>query len=524
MRIADGNTSDISLSDDEEGDQQPTQTDNQPDVAAGPSSPVDENDNNDGESTAKTRVSCTAKDFVRPDTTFQCEYDDPVAVTEPIEYFLKYISEEVFEEMARCTNIYVIETTGTILATTPDEVPWCSDCNGNPEISAMRMYWQPATQIPTFCEAMSVNRFFKLRSALHVTESTTPHSSADKFWKVRPLLNAVKERVLQLPPLEHNSIDEQIIPFTGRVAAKQFIRNKPNPEGVKVLLRCSAEGMAHDFELYQGKGTGVSEEHKSLGLGGSIVMRLVKDLPLYRNFKCCVLKTDKELRRKGRGRYDQKVTKDGDVILVRWQDNGVVNVASSYVGVDDLSTARRWSEATKQHVDIPCPALIKDYNTFMAGVDRMDFLLSLYPLRQRTKKWPVRVICHFVSFAIVNSWLEYVKHAEANRMQRKNTLDLLAFQNEVAMALIMCSKNVAKKRGRPSLQAPSEPPPRKVHNAEPRPVNAVRYDGLNHSAQPFAQRCKFEGCTSRTRIRCQKCNVFLCLSATENCFYAFHNK
>ncbi|KAH8022498.1 hypothetical protein MRX96_054168 [Rhipicephalus microplus] len=456
-----------------------------------PSSPVDEKDNNDGESTAKTRVSWTAKDFVRPDTTFPCEYDDPVAVAEPIKYFLKYISEEVFEEMASCTNIYVMETTGTILATTPDEIKRFLGVliiMGTLKFPRMRMYWQPATQIPTICEAMSVNRFFKLRSALHVTESTTPHSPADKFWKVRPLLNAVKERVLQLPPSEHNSIDEQIIPFTGRVAAKQFIRNKANPEGVKVFLRCSAESMARDFELYQGKGTGVPEEHKSLGLGGSIVMRLVKDLPLCRNFKCyfdnyftsvgllqelkcigiwavgtiranrlqgCVLKTDKELRREGRGSYDQKVTKDGDVILVRCEDNGVVNVASSYVDVDDLSTARRWSEATKQHVDIPCPALIKDYNTFMGAVDKMDFFLSLYPLRQRTKKWPVRVICHFVSFAIVNSWLEYVKHAEANRMQSKNTLDLLAFQNEVAMALIMRSKNVAKKRGRASLQEPS---------------------------------------------------------------------
>lgn len=144
-------------------------------------------------------------------------------------------------------------------------------------------------------------------------------------------------------------------------------------------------------------------------------MRLVKYLPLYRNFKCyfnnyftsvlllqklksigiwavgtiranrlqgCVLTTDKELRREGRGSYDQKVTKGGDVILVRWQDKGVINVASSYVGVDDLSTARRWSEVTKQHVDIPCLALIKNYNTFMGGVDKMDFLFSLYPLRQ----------------------------------------------------------------------------------------------------------------------------------------------
>lgn len=103
---------------------------------------------------------------------------------------------------------------------------------------------------------------------------------------MRPLLNAVKKSVQKLPPSEHNSIDEQIIPFTGRVTVKQFIMNKPNPEEVKVFLRCSTAGMAHDFELYQGKGTGVSEEHKGLGLGGSIVMRLVKDLPTYRNFKC----------------------------------------------------------------------------------------------------------------------------------------------------------------------------------------------------------------------------------------------
>ncbi|KAH8022268.1 hypothetical protein HPB51_023155 [Rhipicephalus microplus] len=343
MRIADGNTSDISLSDDEEGDQQPTQTDNQPDVAAGPSSPVDENDNNDGESTAKTRVSWTAKDFVRPDTTFQCEYDDPVAVAEPIEYFLKYISEEVFEEMARCTNIYVMETTGTILATTPDEIKRFLGVliiMGTLKFPRTRMYWQPATQIPTICEAMSVNRFCKVRSALHVTESTTPHSPADKFWKVRPLRNAVKERVLQLPPSEHYSIDEQIIPFTSRVAAKQFIRNKLNQEGVKVFLRCSAEGMAHDFELYQGKGTGLLQELKSIGIWAVGTIRANR-------LQGCVLKTDKELRREGKGSYDQKVTKDGDVILVRWQDNGVVNVASSYVGVDDLSTARsvdQWIE------------------------------------------------------------------------------------------------------------------------------------------------------------------------------------
>ena len=43
--------------------------------------------------------------------------------------------------------------------------------------------------------------------------------------------------------------------------------------------------MAYNFEFYQGKGTGVSEDHKDLGLGGSIVMRLVEKLPERENFK-----------------------------------------------------------------------------------------------------------------------------------------------------------------------------------------------------------------------------------------------
>ncbi|KAG0442394.1 hypothetical protein HPB47_015724 [Ixodes persulcatus] len=157
----------------------------------------------------------------------------------------------------------------------------------------------------------------------------------------------------------------------------------------------------------------------------------------------------------------------------------------------------------------------------------MDFLLSLYPLNSRTKKWTVRVISHFASFALVNSWQEYLQDAHENHIQPRKVLDMLGFQNNVGLALILCNKPSSKKRGRPSLDQAADPP-KKVHNAEPRPVNAVRYDGLNHwpahATQKFAQRCKLEGCTSRTRIRCRKCNIFLCLSATNDCFYAFHHK
>lgn len=52
-----------------------------------------------------------------------------------------------------------------------------------------------------------------------------------------------------------------------------------------MFLRCSSSWIAHDFEIYQGEGSGTSAEHKHLGLGGSIVMRLVEGLFKQENFK-----------------------------------------------------------------------------------------------------------------------------------------------------------------------------------------------------------------------------------------------
>ncbi|KAH8035585.1 hypothetical protein HPB51_007768 [Rhipicephalus microplus] len=350
-----------------------------------------------------------------------------------------------------------------------------------------------------------------------------------------------------------------MVPFTGRIAAKQFVKGKPNPEGVKVFVRCSFDGLAHDFEFYQGKGTGVSKEHAHLGLGGSVVMRLVESLPKAQNIKCymdnyftsvklflelkkigilasgtirgnrlagCVMKTDKEMKKEGRGSYDERVSQNDEVVLVRWQDNGTVNMASTHLGVGNIGTVRRWSESQKVHVDIDCPEVVLDYNKYMGGVDKLDFIMSLYPMRTRTKKWPVRVISHFASFALSNSWLEYLRDANKAGLLRKETLDMMAFQTDVANCLLNSNKP-QKKRGRPSNDN-SRTVKKKVPNASPLPVSTVRYDGINHWPQQVnmanAQRCRREECTSKSRVRCRKCNIFLCLTSQNDCFYLFHTK
>lgn len=68
---------------------------------------------------------------------------------------------------------------------------------------------------------------------------------------------------------------------------------------------------------------------------------------------------------------------------------------------------------------------------------------------------------------------------------------------------------------------------RKKDRQETRPLHRLRYDGYSHLPEIdedkfMTTRCKLEGCTGKTIVRCHKCNVHLCLKRGKNCFREFH--
>lgn len=77
------------------------------------------------------------------------------------------------------------------------------------------------------------------------------------------------------------------------------------------------------------------------------------------------MKTKEEMRKEGRGSSVPKLSEDGSVVLVRWQDNGIANMASTHVGHGNVGSVKRWSEATKKHIDIECPEVTSEYNIYM---------------------------------------------------------------------------------------------------------------------------------------------------------------
>ncbi|KAJ8929164.1 hypothetical protein NQ314_018188 [Rhamnusium bicolor] len=183
---------------------------------------------------------------IAPDTTFlRADPNDDISpqnLDSPLQYFLRYIGDDLFEEMVQYTNMYALQEGITSFKPT--------DRYEIKTLIALHI------AIGLFLENMSRDRFFQLRTSLHFVDIRCPANNKDKFYKIRPLLDSVQKRCSQLELNENLCIDEQMIPFTGNLNMKQYVKGKPYPWGIKNFYLWGQTGLAYDFILYQRKKTG----------------------------------------------------------------------------------------------------------------------------------------------------------------------------------------------------------------------------------------------------------------------------
>ncbi|CAK6978168.1 unnamed protein product%2C partial [Scomber scombrus] len=101
-----------------------------------------------------------------------------------------------------------------------------------------------------------------------------------------------------------------------------------------------------------------------------------------------------ELKRTGRGSFEEKMAVVGETTLhvVKWYDNRSVTLLSDYIGASPVKEVERWDRKQKVNIKVPCPAVVKEYNKNMGGVDLLDSLIALYRNKIRSKKWFHRLI------------------------------------------------------------------------------------------------------------------------------------
>lgn len=482
-------------------------------------------------------------------------------VLTPVEYFNQYFDDTFFKLITEQSNIHYLQQHGKECKLNLAEIKTFVGCTllmstlGYPRI---RLYWQKQFRVGLIADNLSRDRYFVIRNNIHFVNNadvTDEMKGQDKLWKVRPIINNFQQAVLRLPRENNVCIDEQMIPFCGHVSLRQYVPRKPNPTGLKNYVLAGKSGKILDFEIYQGPTSNFPDEsNKKLGTGGRAVLRLIQTcLPgtniyfdryftsvalldvlkdkgisgtgtiIRKRFPNLNLKSDGELKREGRGSYDYCIRNDKKMTIVKWMDNRPVIMASTLHCVTPTRPVKRYSKVDKRYIEVSQPNIIKHYNDNMGGVDLTNRLIALYRSYHRTKKWPVRVLEHFLDSAVVNSWLQYKENYLIRKLPKQQMLDLHIFKLSLAEHLILDNSVLDD-------SSFEEPPTKRVCVGRPGkvtlPAKEVRKLGSEHL--PIAEdlkdaaRCRNENCSGRTRVRCSKCNIFLCILKNRNCFFEFH--
>ncbi|XP_050306921.1 piggyBac transposable element-derived protein 3-like [Anthonomus grandis grandis] len=339
-----------------------------------------------------------------------------------------------------------------------------------------------------------------------------------------------------------------MIPFTETCKMKQFVRGKPNPEGLKNFVVAAPDGLV--VELYQGKDTFPDDSVKRLGVGPSAVVRLGRTLfpgshvycdryfttiplieYLYQQEKYCtgtIIKSRVPAaanltleKMTCKGSSEQIVRQDGEIAVVQWYDLKCTGMMYWY---DQPSECKRWSKKDSKYIHVKRPCVVAKYNDCMGGIDLIDRMISYYRIRARSKKWTVRVIFHFFDLAMANSWFFYRRDTKIFKIPPRKIQQYLDLKIEIATQLLTNTPNPQSEsqeniRGVGTRRNPEG----NIFVNSPSSLLGTERKRKQHFPEIATDlknsvRCKNDSYAKKNKFFCDTCNTFLCITGNRNCF------
>ena len=147
---------------------------------------------------------------------------------ESVEYFSKYFTKEMLEMTVYQSNLFAVQK-GRPLNTNLEEqciVHGMLLKMGIVSLPRYNMYWSNEFRIPAVADLMPRNRFFDLLQNFHFTDNdliVTARNDPlyDRFAKIRPLTDMLHTSCQTMLSGQDQCVDEQVIKFKGKHAAKQ---------------------------------------------------------------------------------------------------------------------------------------------------------------------------------------------------------------------------------------------------------------------------------------------------------------
>jgi len=211
--------------------------------------------------------------------------------------------------------------------------------------------------------------------------------------------------------------------------------------------------------------------------------------------------------------------------VVHWMDRSTVQLLATHVAVQPLSTLWRWDWKNQKYVQVPCPAIVHEYNQHMGGVDLFDMLMALYKVDHKSTKWYRCIFFWVLNVTFVNGWLLYKQHCEQYSTPPNEQLNLLKFTCSISQSLVSAHKLppslTQKRRDQPGKTEAVEPwtsaqfqeevtdvsLPRNVRRCTEPLYRTYCYDNVGHLPQhcELKQRCKV--CGLDTMCNCSVWNT-----------------
>lgn len=163
-----------------------------------------------------------SRTFDIPENVWKGELILDKEIKTPIEYFTYFFGCDAINLIKDQSNLFALQEFGIEMKCTEVEIRRYIGVLlylGVLKLPQFKMAWSRDLKLTAISDSLTRSRFEKIKECLHFNDNSKQAKvgdlNYDKLYKIRPLLDIVKEKCNSLPQEEHQSIDEQIIAFKG---------------------------------------------------------------------------------------------------------------------------------------------------------------------------------------------------------------------------------------------------------------------------------------------------------------------
>jgi len=133
------------------------------------------------------------------------------------------------------------------------------------------LYWSSSPLFSTnFGNFMSRNRFLILSTMIHYSNNET-NDQTNRLYKLGTIVEDIMVNSNNcMSPHDTLCIDESMIPFTGRLFFKQYLKNKRHKYGIKLFKLYMTPNYTINLKVYAGK-----EVTPETSVSSKVVMELI---------------------------------------------------------------------------------------------------------------------------------------------------------------------------------------------------------------------------------------------------------